>query len=64
MRALLANSRAMACGCPVVTTGREPMTEAGGDAGIYIDPSDVRAAAETTNKVTEWSKTEKETQEK
>ena len=29
---------AMACGCPVVTTERPPMTEVAGSAGFYIDP--------------------------
>lgn len=28
---------AMACGCPVVTTDRPPMTEVAGSAGFYID---------------------------
>ena len=32
-------AEAQACGCPVVTTGRPPMTEVGGDAAIYIDPA-------------------------
>jgi len=36
---------AQACGCPVFTTGREPMTEIGGDAAIYFDPADTEAAA-------------------
>jgi len=27
---------AMACGCPVITTGQAPMTEVAGKAGIYI----------------------------
>jgi glycosyltransferase involved in cell wall biosynthesis len=30
---------AMACGCLVVTTGRAPMTEAGGNCATYIDPT-------------------------
>jgi glycosyltransferase involved in cell wall biosynthesis len=30
---------AMACGCPVVTTERPPMTEVAGSAGFYIDPT-------------------------
>lgn len=38
-------AEAQACGCPVVTTNRAPMTEVGGDAAIYIDPSDMRGAA-------------------
>jgi glycosyltransferase involved in cell wall biosynthesis len=36
---------AQACGCPVFATGREPMTEIGGDAAIYFDPEDTTAAA-------------------
>jgi len=30
---------AMACGCPVITTERPPMTEVAGSAGFYIDPT-------------------------
>lgn len=30
-------AEAMACGCPVVTTDKAPMTEVGGTAAIYID---------------------------
>jgi glycosyltransferase involved in cell wall biosynthesis len=30
------NAEAMACGCPVITTGEAPMTEVGGDAVIYL----------------------------
>ncbi|WP_216909534.1 glycosyltransferase [Synechococcus sp. CCY 0621] len=29
---------ALACGCPVITTARAPMTEVGGDAATYIPP--------------------------
>jgi glycosyltransferase involved in cell wall biosynthesis len=29
-------AEAMACGCPVITTGEAPMTEVGGDAAIYL----------------------------
>jgi glycosyltransferase involved in cell wall biosynthesis len=36
---------AQACGCPVVTSNRIPMTEVGGDAAAYIDPEDVESAA-------------------
>jgi glycosyltransferase involved in cell wall biosynthesis len=37
---------AQACGCPVITTDRAPMTEVAGGAAILIDPSDpARAAA-------------------
>ena len=53
---------AMACGCPVVTTKREPMKEAGGNAAIYLDPYDIKSAAKKTNEVIEWSKAKKERQ--
>ena len=36
---------AQACGCPVVTIGRPPMSDVGGSAAIYIDPSDPEVAA-------------------
>lgn len=31
---------AMACGCPVITTRRASLPEAGGDAAHYVDPED------------------------
>jgi glycosyltransferase involved in cell wall biosynthesis len=37
---------AQACGCPVFTTARAPMTEVGGDAAVYFDPSDIVGSAE------------------
>ena len=36
---------AQACGCPVFTSNRVPMTEVGGSAAIYLDPTDVAGAA-------------------
>jgi glycosyltransferase involved in cell wall biosynthesis len=36
---------AQACGCPVVASNLAPMTEVGGDAAIYIDPSHSESAA-------------------
>jgi glycosyltransferase involved in cell wall biosynthesis len=36
---------AQACGCPVVTSNRMPMTEIGGDAATYIDPDNIQEAA-------------------
>jgi len=36
---------AQACGCPVVTSDRVPMTEVGGDAATYIDPENAHSAA-------------------
>lgn len=38
-------AEAQACGCPVVTNGRPPMTDVGGSAAIYIDPADAAGAA-------------------
>ncbi len=38
-------AEAQACGCPVFTSNRPPMTEVGGDAAVYIDPADPHAAA-------------------
>ncbi len=38
---------AQACGCPVITTNRPPMTEVAGDAAIFIDPSEPSLAAQT-----------------
>ncbi|HEY0792881.1 MAG TPA: glycosyltransferase family 1 protein [Chthoniobacterales bacterium] len=38
---------AQACGCPVITTGRPPLTEAGGTAAVWIaDPQDAGEAAD------------------
>jgi glycosyltransferase involved in cell wall biosynthesis len=38
---------AQALGCPVVTTGRLPLTEIGGDGAIYLrDPTDAESAAD------------------
>lgn len=37
---------AQACGCPVITTGRPPMSEVAGDAAILIDPADPAKAAD------------------
>lgn len=36
---------AQACGCPVVTSNRMPMTEIGGEAATYVDPDDIEHAA-------------------
>lgn len=38
-------AEAMACGCPVFTSDRAPMTEVGGDAAVYFDPANSPAAA-------------------
>ncbi|UCG35896.1 MAG: glycosyltransferase family 4 protein [Candidatus Omnitrophota bacterium] len=37
---------AQACGCPVFTTGKPPMTEAGGGAAVYFDPNKPQEAAQ------------------
>jgi glycosyltransferase involved in cell wall biosynthesis len=36
---------AQSCGCPVITTGRAPMTEVAGKAALLIDPADEEVAA-------------------
>jgi glycosyltransferase involved in cell wall biosynthesis len=38
-------AEAQACGCPVFTSNRAPMTEVGGDAACYVDPTRPDAAA-------------------
>jgi len=38
-------AEAQACGCPVFTSERAPMTEVGGDAACYLDPADPRESA-------------------
>lgn len=42
---------AQACGCPVVTTAREPMSAVGGAAALTIDPANPIAAAEGLEKL-------------
>lgn len=37
---------AQACGCPVVTSNRPPMTEIAGDAALFIDPLRVEESAQ------------------
>lgn len=38
-------AEAQACGCPVFTSDRAPMTEVGGDAACYLDPADAQESA-------------------
>lgn len=38
-------AEAQACGCPVFTSERAPMTEVGGDAACYLDPNDPQESA-------------------
>lgn len=38
-------AEAQACGCPVFTSNRAPMTEVGGSAGVYFDPAKPADAA-------------------
>jgi len=45
---------AMACGCPVVVTGRPPMTEVGGSSAVYIAPEKVADSARVLNEILEW----------
>ncbi|MES2695340.1 MAG: glycosyltransferase family 1 protein [Verrucomicrobiota bacterium] len=39
-------AEAQACGCPVFTTNRAPMTDVGGDAAAYFDPTSEPSAAQ------------------
>jgi glycosyltransferase involved in cell wall biosynthesis len=36
---------AQACGCPVITSNREPMREVAGSGALFIEPGDAAAAA-------------------
>jgi glycosyltransferase involved in cell wall biosynthesis len=45
---------AQACGCPVITTNRPPMTEVAGEAAIFIDPSHPQSAANTIQE--QWNR--------
>ena len=42
---------AMACGTPVITSNTSSLPEVVGEAGILIDPRDVRALAEAVERV-------------
>ncbi len=44
---------AMACGCPVVTSGIPAIREVGGDVPIYIDPKSIESIASALRKVAE-----------
>lgn len=39
-------AEAQACGCPVFTSDRPPLTEVGGSAAVYFDPADAIGAAD------------------
>jgi glycosyltransferase involved in cell wall biosynthesis len=39
-------AEALACGCPVVTSGDSPMQELAGDDAVYVDPTDVGSIRE------------------
>lgn len=47
---------AQACGTAVITSNRQPMTEAGGDAAIYVNPEDHVSAAKMIE--SNWSNLE------
>lgn len=38
---------AQACGCPVIASNRSPMTDVGGEAAIYIEPTEPEDSART-----------------
>lgn len=42
---------AMACGCPVITTGLTSMKETVGDAGLIVPPRDVGATADAIRRI-------------
>ncbi|MFH0798836.1 MAG: glycosyltransferase family 1 protein [Pseudomonadota bacterium] len=42
---------AMSCGCPVITSSTSSLPEAGGDAALYIDPTDEKQIYEAMKKV-------------
>ncbi len=41
---------AQACGCPVITSNRAPMTEIAGEAALFIDPQNPEGAAQVIAK--------------
>jgi glycosyltransferase involved in cell wall biosynthesis len=52
---------AQACGCPVVTTNRAPLTEIGGDGAAYItNPGDSSAAADLVAEILRFASIERE----
>jgi len=50
-------AEAQACGCPVFTSNREPMTEIGGAAAAYVDPADPEGAADVMARA--WADTDR-----
>ncbi len=44
-------AEAQACGCPVGTSNRAPMTEVGGEAATYFDPLDPESAVTAVGSV-------------
>ena len=56
---------AQTCGCPVVTTGRAPLTEIGGDGAAYIaNPMDSGAAADKVVEILQLRPAEREQMKK
>jgi glycosyltransferase involved in cell wall biosynthesis len=52
---------AQACGCPVVTTGRAPLTEIGGDGAAYVaNPTDPGAVADKVVEILQLGPAERE----
>lgn len=48
---------AQACGCPVLTSGRPPLTEVAGDAAVFVNPED--AADGAIRLLTAWPERER-----
>jgi glycosyltransferase involved in cell wall biosynthesis len=42
---------AMKCGCPVITSSLTSLPEVGGDAALYVDPTEEEAIAEAIERV-------------
>ena len=53
-------AEALACGCPVVTSSKSPMTDVGGEAAIYISPTEHTSASAALNSVVEWESSYRE----
>ena len=53
-------AEALACGCPVVTSSKPPMTDVGGDAALYISPTEYNSAGAALNSVVEWNNSYRE----
>lgn len=51
---------AQACGCPVITSRREPMTTVGGASAFFIDPAEPETAAKSIAENWRWIRNQTE----